>query len=205
MKAKEVLKLLKISRPTLSSYVKNNKLKVKSLVNGFYDYDEESVFKLLNKELIRYSAIYARVSTNKQKKDLENQVEVIEQFCHKNGIKINDVYKEVGSGINFDRKEFQRLLNDVIQYKVNKVFITYKDRLSRISFKMFDELFKKFNCEIIVLNDIDDSKLIEKEIFEEIINLIHCFSMKMYSNRRKEKLKMLEKELTMENDLDAIS
>ena len=65
---------------------------------------------------------------------------------------------------------------------------------------MFEELFKKFNCEIIVLNKIDNEQEIEKEIIGEIIDLIRCFSMKVYSNRRKEKLTLVEKDLRLEND-----
>ena len=37
MKANRVLKLLKVTRQTLTSYVKNGKLKVKTNVNGFYN------------------------------------------------------------------------------------------------------------------------------------------------------------------------
>jgi putative resolvase len=199
MKAKEVLKLLKITRPTLCQYVRDKKIKVKELPNGFYDYNKEDVFKILNKDLIRSNVIYCRVSTNKQKNDLKNQENIIRKFCNNNGIVINDVYSDIGSGINFDRKEFVRLLNSIIQYKIDRIFITYKDRLSRISFNMFKNLFKHFECEIVVLNEIDDSKLIEKEIFNEIIGLIHCFAMKVYSNRRKEKLKLVEKDLKLED------
>lgn len=200
MKAKEVLNLLKVSRPTLCSYVRNKKIKVKELVNGLYDYDKESVYKLFDKDIERTNAIYCRVSTAKQKQDLENQVETLKIFCNKNGIKIHDIYKDVGSSINFDRKEFHRLLDDVINHKIDKVFITYKDRLCRISFDLFKGLFLKFGCEIVVLNEVDDDKIVEKEIFNEIINLIHCFSMKVYSNRRKEKLKLIAKDLKLETD-----
>ena len=202
MKAKEVLKLLKVSRPTLTKYIKIGLLKVTVLPSGLYDYDKESVFKLLNKDIERVNVAYCRVSTNKQKEDLENQIETIKTFCVKNGIILKDIYKDVGSGINFDRKGFQQLLNDIIQYKIDKVFITYKDRLSRISFQMFKNLFQEFSCEIIVLSEIDDEKLIEKEIFNEIIDLIHCFSMKVYSNSRKEKLKLIEKDLKFEDEIN---
>ncbi len=200
MKSKEVLKLLKVTRPTLSKYVKTKIIKVKSLPNGTYDYDKESVYKLFNRNIERINVIYARVSTAKQKQDLENQVKTVEQFSLKNGIKVTDVYKDIGSGINFERKEFQRLLSDVVEHKIDKIYITYKDRLSRIGFDLFKNLFEKFNCEIIVLNDIDDSKTVEQEIFNEIITLIHCFSMKVYSNRRKEKLKLIEQELKHEEE-----
>jgi len=199
MKCKEVLKLLKITRPTLSKYVKIGKIRTIENTNGFYTYNDEDVFKILNKELVRKSVIYSRVSTSKQKNDLLNQQNLLKQFCNSNGIIINDEYSDIGSGINFDRKEFQRLLNDVIQYKIDKIYITYKDRLSRISFDMFKNLFKEFSCEIIVLNDIDNNKTIEEEIITEIIDLIHYFSMKVYSNRRKDKLKNIKKELELEN------
>jgi len=203
MKAKEVLKILNISRQTLCRYHKKGLISAQNLPNGRLSYNEDSVFKILNKGAPRNNAIYCRVSTSKQKKDLESQEAVLNAFCSKNGIIINDVYKDTGSGINFDRKEFQRLLNDVVNYRVSKIYITYKDRLSRISFDMFKSLFENFSAQIIVLNEINDEKLIEKEIFNEIISLIHCFSMKVYSSRRKEKLKLVEKDLMLEEENEA--
>lgn len=200
MKSNKVLKLLNVTRPTLCKYVKKGLIKVRTLPSGFYDYDEESVYKILNKNIERISVIYCRVSTSKQKKDLENQKKAVESYCMKNGIKISDVYSDIGSGINFDRKEFQRLVNDVVNHKISKIYVTYKDRLSRISFEMFRKLFENFNCEIVVLNEVDDSKTIEKEIFSEIIGLIHCFAMKVYSSRRQKRLKCIETDLKIEDD-----
>ena len=200
MKSNKVLKLLQVTRPTLCRYVKEGAIKVKKLPSGFYDYDEESVYKFLNKDIERKNIIYCRVSTAKQKKDLENQKKTVESYCLKNGIKISDVYSDIGSGINFDRKEFQRLVNDVINHRISKVYITYKDRLSRISFEIFKNLFSEFNCEIVVLNDTEDSKIVEKEIFNEIISLIHCFAMRVYSSRRQKKLKCVEEDLKIETE-----
>ena len=116
------------------------------------------------------------------------------------GIKISDVYLDIGSGINYDRKEFQRLIDDVVNHRVSKIYITYKDRLSRISFDMFKNMFENFNCEIVVLNEVDDAQTVEKEIFNEIISLIHCFAMRVYSSRRKKKLKNVEEDLKIEID-----
>ena len=200
MKCNKVLSLLNITRQTLCRYVKNNTIKVNELPSGQYDYDEESVYKVLNKNLDRKNVIYTRVSTQKQKIDLANQKKIIESYCLKNGIQISDIYSDIGSGINFDRKEFQRLVNDVVNHKISKIYITYKDRLSRVSFDMFKNLFNNFNCEIVVLNDVDDNKLIEKEIFNEIISLIHCFTMKVYSSRRQRKLKCVEEDLKIESE-----
>lgn len=200
MKSNKVLKLLNITRPTLSSYVKKGRLKATMQPNGYYNYDEESVYKILNKDIERKNVIYARVSTLKQKKDLENQKKTLESFCMSRGIKISDVYLDIGSGINYDRKEFQRLVDDVVNHRVSKIYITYKDRLSRISFDMFKNMFENFNCEIVVLNEVDDAQTVEKEIFNEIISLIHCFAMRVYSSRRKKKLKNVEEDLKIEID-----
>ncbi|MDE6657049.1 MAG: hypothetical protein K2J88_00495 [Oscillospiraceae bacterium] len=77
MKAKEVLNVLKITRQTLTKYVKNGLIKTEILLNGRYEYDEESVYAFLNKEVKRKTHIYARVSTPKQKRDLENQIKLL--------------------------------------------------------------------------------------------------------------------------------
>lgn len=104
--------------------------------------------------------------------------------------------------MNLDRKNFQKLLDEVTEYKVKSVYVTYKDRLTRLSFDMFKRLFSKYGTEIVVLNEIDNPKEIEKEIFEEIITLLHSFSMKMYSSRRKEKLQLMEKDLRLQAQVD---
>ena len=185
MKAKDVLKLLKISRPTLSKYVQQGLIKVTKLPNDRYDYDDESVYKFLNKDIPRQNVIYARVSTPKQKRDLQNQVEILKQFCLQNGWSIHAVYQDIASGISFEkRKDFFTMLDDILQCKVKRVVITYKDRLSRIGFELFHHLFKKFGTEIVI-SDVGSPKLDAEEIFEEIVSLLHCYSMKLYSKRRK--------------------
>ena len=117
MKAKEVLNTLRISRATLFRYLADGKIKANK-IGGRYDYDSKSVYDLINKtEKVNY--IYARVSTVKQKIDLENQVEKIKSFCFAKGIKIVGIYKDVGSGIAFDKRvDFMKLLDDVLEYKV---------------------------------------------------------------------------------------
>ena len=179
--------------------MKEGKIRAIKINRTKLDYNEEDVFKLAGIENRAKGVIYARVSTNKQKSSLQNQIDTLLQYANSNGVQIDKIYKDVASGLNFDRGEFQSLLSDVIQYKVKTVFITNKDRFSRISFNMWKELFSYFNCEIVVLNDIkeiNDSE--EKETFEDIISMLHCFAMRMYSKRRKNKLKLLEENLQEE-------
>lgn len=145
----------------------------------------------------RKTYIYARVSTSKQKKDLENQIELLKQFCFSKGYKIHGVFADVASGISFEkRKDFFKMLDDIIDGKVERVVITYKDRLSRVGFGLFEYLFKKFNTEIVVISEIGSEKLDSQEIFEEIVSLLYCYSMKLYSSRKKKKIQeLIEKEV----------
>ena len=190
MKANEALSILRVTRPTLARYVKEGKINATELPTGRYDYDEESIYKFLNKNVQRKTVLYCRVSTVKQKKDLMNQEELLKQFCFSNGLTINAIYKDIASGIDFEnRKDFFAMLDEIIAGKIDIVVITYKDRLSRIGFNLFTHLFKKYNCKIVVMSEIGSTKLDSEEIFEEIISLLHCYSMKLYSKRRVQKIK----------------
>lgn len=198
MLAKDVLRLLKISRPTLTKYVNTNIIRVTPMPNGRYNYNEEDVYKFLNKDMKRKTFIYGRVSTQKQRPDLENQLDMLKQFCFSNGYTISAVYSDVASGISFaKRKDFFIMLDEIIAGRVERVVITYKDRLSRVGFELFRHLFEKYDCEIVVMSEVGSAKLDSQEIFEEIVSLLHCYSMKIYSRRRAEKIKAVinDKEL----------
>jgi putative resolvase len=185
MKAKDVLKTMGITRSHLCRLVKQGKINVTKQPNGRYIYNAEDVYKYVGKKRCNLNIIYARVSTSKQKADLTRQIETIENFCLFQGIKIDQVFSDVASGINFEkRKQFFTLLDLVFDGQVEKVFISYKDRLSRVGFGLFKHLFLKFGTEIIVVNGHANDKLDSEEIMNEIITLIHCFSMKHYSKRR---------------------
>ncbi len=146
----------------------------------------------------RKTYIYARVSASKQKPDLNNQIELLKQFCFTNGYTISGIYSDIASGISFEkRNDFFKMLDDIIDNKVERVVITYKDRLSRIGFDLFYHLFQKYNCEIVIMSEVGSEKLDRQEIFEEIVSLLHCYSMKFYSKRKIQKVKEV---LTNENN-----
>lgn len=82
------------------------------------------------------------------------------------------------------------MLDDIISGKVERVVITYKYRLSRVEFELFCHLFKKYNCEIVVMSEVGSQKLDS----EEIVSLLNCYSIKMYSKRKGEKIKKILEE-----------
>jgi len=182
MKANEALNLLRITRKTLHVYASTGKIRFTVMPNGYYDYNDEDVYKLLNRDLKRKTVIYARVSTNKQKNDLENQIDQLKQWCFMNGYTINAIYSDISSGISFEkRKGFFEMLDEILNYKVEKVVITYKDRLSRVGFELYKYLFQRFGTEIVVVSEVGNPKLDSEEVFEDITSMLHSYSMKMYS------------------------
>jgi len=193
MKAKEVMKLLNICRTTLYNYTKDNVIKTTKLSNGYYDYDEQSVLKFIKKDN-RINVIYARVSTYKQKNDLFNQIEKLQTYCKNSNINIEHLYSEIASGIDLDRTELSKLLDDVFTHKIKNIYISNKDRLTRLSFKTLEALLKKFNTNIIIIND-HHNQTNDNEIFEELISLMHIFSTTMYSNRRKNKINIYKQDI----------
>lgn len=199
MRAREVLALLGITQPTLGEYVKKGYVKATTLPSGRRDYDEESVYLFLNRGVPRKNYIYARVSTSSQKSSLENQVNLMLNYCMTNGIQVGGVFKDIASGISFEnRKDFFKLLDIVISRKADKVIITYKDRLSRVGFELFKTLFEKFGTQIVVISEVGSTKLDSEEIFEEIVSLLHCYSMKTYSRRRVAKIKEVLKDESLD-------
>lgn len=192
MRASEVLKILRISRGTLSKYVKEGKIRTLPSSTSWNEYDDNDVYSLINKGE-RKTFIYARVSTPKQKNDLESQIESIKLYSAAKGYKISGIYKDIASGISFDkRKDFMEMLEYILKNEVERIVISYKDRLSRVGFDLFKGLFSSFGCSIEVMYDSSDRITDEKEIFEEIISLLHCYSMKMYSKRRGKVLEISE-------------
>lgn len=203
MKSNEVLELLHITRPTLTKYVKEGLIKTITMPNGRYDYNKESVYKLFNKGVDRKTYLYARVSTPKQKPDLENQINMLKQFCFSNGYCVNKIFSDIASGISFEeRKEFFNMLDDIVSGKVERILITYKDRLSRVGFELFYHLFKKYDTEILIMSEVGSQKLDSEEIFEEIVSLLHCYSMKLYSKRKDKKIREIIESDGNEEDVE---
>lgn len=82
------------------------------------------------KEDQKTTIAYARVSTNEQKEDLSRQIELLELFCAKNGFSY-EVISDLGSGMNYRKKGLKKLLDALLNDKVERLVITHKDRLLR--------------------------------------------------------------------------
>lgn len=202
MKANEVLKILGITRPTLTKYVKTGLIKINVLPTGRYNYDDNSVFSFIGQKTKKKGESiisYARVSNQSQKKQLVEQNQRIYESCISRGLYLEKQYSDIKSGMKSDRKEFQEICQRIIKGEISLLVVENKDRLTRFGFDLLEQFFKYFGTKILVLNDEISNKSYEEELTEDLISIIHYFTMKSYSNRRK--LNKFRKEL--ENDRKA--
>lgn len=100
--------------------------------------------------------------------------------------------------MNENRKGLNELISNVISGLVNKVVISNRDRLTRFGYGYIKSLFDRYNCEIIEVNLTED-KTFEQELTDDLIAIIHRFSMKFYG-KRKNKLKKFANDI--KNDID---
>jgi len=151
MKSKEVLNLLRISRQTLTRYVSNGTIRVEVQPNKYYNYNDEDVYKILNKDIKRKIVIYARVSTPKQKKDLENQIDFLKSWCFSNGNQLNGIYSNVASGISFDKRKDFFAGNRIPQYcdlafdlKTSENYIALNGQTAQQTLRIVSRSWKAF-------------------------------------------------------------
>ncbi len=188
--SKEICQQLKITRRTLQLWKDQGRLEYIKLTDRKYLYDIDSILKT-NEIDTRINVIYSRVSNTKQQADLKSQSELLVKYMVSSGIRPDLVLEEIASGMNENRTELNKLIQLVIEKKVKSVYISYKDRLTRFGFDYFRLLFSKFGTTIKVVNSSKEEDF-QHELTEDLISIIHHFSMKMYSNRRRELKKAIK-------------
>lgn len=197
--AKEIKDRFHISGVTLMKWKDLGKIKYKRLSSKKILYDIDSFDEEQNTTFNYKNVLYARVSTQGQKNDLDTQIDVIKKYMLSNGLTVDEVYSDIASGMNENRKQLSKLMESVFRREIKTVYITFKDRLSRFGFNYFKMIFNFFGTSIVVLDDNEQtSKIYQQELMEDLLAIIHSCSMKLYTNRKK-KLKQIEN-IIKEND-----
>ena len=184
-KPKDFAELLGVSVKTLQRWDRDGILKANRTLTDrrYYTYDQYLQFKGIQTENdIRDTVIYARVSTRNQKDDLQNQVEFLKQFCNAKGIIVNQCVEDFGSGLNYNRKKWNRLLDEVMANKIKTIVISNKDRFIRFGYDWFEKFCEKFNTKIIIVNN--EALSPNEELVQDIISILHVFSFRLYGLRK---------------------
>ena len=202
-KTGELAKMIGKQTRTVQSYCIKGDINSIIIPSGKRIISRDEVIKYLRSSNLLYEddnkidLIYARVSTNEQKNrgDLDRQIDyIIREIIAKNPKNLK-VFSEVGSGLNDNRTELKKLLDMVMNDEIDRIFILYKDRLTRFGFNYLEQICNKFGTKIIVISEEIQEKSIQEELAEDIISIIHSFSGKLYGMRNNIKEK-LDKELS---------
>ena len=197
-KTGELAKMIGKQTRTVQSYCIRGDINSIIIPSGKRIISRDEVIKYLRKSNLLYEddnkidLVYARVSTNKQKNrgDLDRQIEYITKEIITKNPKDLKIFSEVGSGLNDDRKELKKVLNMVMNDEVDRIFILYKDRLTRFGFNYLEQVCNKHNTKIIIISNEIQEESIQEELAEDIISIIHSFSGKLYGMRNKIKEKI---------------
>lgn len=188
----QIAKLLNVTPKTISNYCDKNILAaITDPETNRRSITAESLLAFLqDKNMVslddeRSDAIYARVSTSKQKDDLEQQINYLKIFAVDHNPKNLIVKSDIGSGLNDNRKELNQLINLVQNNKINRIFIMYKDRLTRFGFNYIKQICDFHNTEIVIVSSEENDKSLSEELAEDIISVIHLSSDKLYGMRLK--------------------
>lgn len=187
-KPKDFAELLGVSVKTLQRWDREDILKAKRTPTDrrYYTYDQYLEFKgISNSNTNRKIVIYTRVSTNGQKDDLKNQMEFLLNFTSSKGMIVDEIIKDIGSGLNYNRKKWNKLIEECMENKVDTIIITHKDRFIRFGYDWFERFLGKFNVKIIVLNNELLSP--QEELVQDIISILHVFSCRIYGLKKYKK------------------
>jgi len=165
--------------------------------NGYRYYSDEQIRQVLNIKPANQRIVigYCRVSSNKQKDDLERQIENVKTYLLAQG-KPFEIISDIGSGINYNKKGLQSLIRRIQINEIEKVVVLYKDRLIRFGFELIEYVANLNNCTIEIIDQTKKTE--EQELVEDMIQIVTVFACKL-QGKRAHKAKKFVKEL-MQSD-----
>lgn len=141
----------------------------------------------LNKKTIGY----CRVSSYKQKDGLERQIENVKTYMYAKGYQF-EIISDIGSGINYNKKGLNKLLDMVTNSEVDKIVVLYKDRLIRFGYELIENLCEKYGTAIEIIDNTEKTE--DQELVEDLIQIVTVFSCRL-QGRRAEKARLYPSEL----------
>jgi len=185
VKRKVALEKMGISYKTLYSMADRGEIEtIKIGSNTLYNlnkYVREHTKLINNKEKIAY----CRVSSNKQKEDLERQITYMrERFPY------HRIIHDIGSGLNFNREGLKEIIRKGINGEIEELVVAHKDRLTRFGYEMIEMIIKEYSGgNIKVINKSEESTPHE-ELVKDVMSIMNVYVAKINGLRKyKSKLK----------------
>ena len=198
----EAAEKFSLSRRSLIRYEADGLIEPVRTPGGQRRYPESELLRLYGidvkpKQTGNKAGLYSRVSTRKQAEsgNLERQTQRLKDYVLTAGYDTFEVYEEIASGLNENRRQLRKLLKAIIAGKVNVVVVEYKDRLARFGYAYLELFCESHGARIEAIEEkaSDDEN---EELVKDLISVVTSFSARLYGRRGKRKAKReLEEQL----------
>lgn len=173
---------------TLQKWDRAGILKAQRTPTGrrYYTHDQYLEYRGLKATGTGATLVYARVSNASQKPDLQDQLAALSAYCQRQGFQVDEWIEEVGSGLNYQRKQFNRLMEEIELGRVQRLIIAHEDRLVRFGYEWFAAFCQRHGTDLLIVNG--DTLSPEQELVQDLLSIVHVFSARLYGLRSYKKV-----------------
>ena len=178
---------------TLRRWEKTGRITVERTPTNRRLYDVSQLLRIKPRNQVseKPTIAYVRVSSHDQKSDLETQVAMLESFCAANGWTY-EVMTDLGSGMNYNKRGLQNLIQRICQGNIERLVIAHKDRLLRFGSEIIFSLCEQFGVEVVIINRGEKTVNFEEELVQDVLEIITVFSARLYGSRSHKNKKLIE-------------
>lgn len=129
-------------------------------------------------------AVYARVSSHRQKKDgdLDRQLRTLTKECRRQFRTSPLVFTDIGSGLNMKRRGFTKLFSLAKNGSLHTLIITHKNRLTCFGFELLERILNDYEVQLEILYQ-PVQQTPQEELVTDLMSLIASFSGRVYGLR----------------------
>jgi putative resolvase len=180
---KNFSKLVGVSVFTLQRWDRNGTLAAHRTPTNrrYYTHDQYLQYRGLISNEQGKTIAYARVSSPSQKKDLLMQKDALRAYCVEHKIKVDQWIEDIGSALNYKRKGFNQIIEEIELGHVKRVVIGYEDRFVRFGYDWFEAFCERHGTEIVVTNGEAFSP--EQELVKDLLAIVTVFSARLHGLR----------------------
>ncbi len=140
----------------------------------YYTHKQYLAYRGLEAQEHGLTIVYARVSGVAQKPDLAHQINALEAYCKQQSLKVDEWMYDIGSGLNYKRKQFNRLMEMVELGQVRRILIAHRDRLVRFGYAYFEAFCERHHTELVVIKGENLSP--EQELVRDLRAIVTVFA-----------------------------
>jgi putative resolvase len=152
----------------------------------YYTHDQYLTYRGLVAQEQGLTIAYSRVSGVAQRPDLVKQVKALEVYCNQHTIKVDEWMQDIGSGLNYQRKQFNRLMEMVELGQVRRIVLAHRDRLVRFGYGYFEAFCQRHHTDLVVIDGETLSP--EQELVQDLVAILTVFSARLHGLRSYKKV-----------------